>query len=119
MIYTSYFASSKYSIDKAVSIALYTPAWFRSKTLQQYLALAPSPKLLKSYKEMCAAGRLQEAKLYYIEEYFKQLSSLDPAQVYSDLNEKVLLCYEKTGDFCHRSIVVAWLRQAGYEATEL
>lgn len=30
-----------------------------------------------------------------------------------------LVCYEKSGDFCHRHIVADWLNQAGYDVKEL
>jgi uncharacterized protein (DUF488 family) len=35
------------------------------------------------------------------------------------LEGKVLLCYEKSGDFCHRHLVAEWLRRYGYEVKEL
>jgi hypothetical protein len=31
----------------------------------------------------------------------------------------VLLCYEPTGEFCHRHVLSAWLRERGVEISEL
>ena len=41
----------------------------------------------------------------------KYLSNLDPNKVYNDLDKSVLLCYEKSYEFCHRNIVAAWLEK--------
>jgi uncharacterized protein (DUF488 family) len=52
------------------------------------------------------------------------LDSLDPHVVVQQLknmvgyNDVALVCYEKSGDFCHRNIVAEWLRNAGYEVKE-
>lgn len=46
---------------------------------------------------------------YYIEEYWNQvLSKLDPEEVYRELDNSILLCYESNEEFCHRHIVSAW-----------
>jgi uncharacterized protein (DUF488 family) len=47
------------------------------------------------------------------------LDKLNPKLVGDMLQNKVLLCYEKSSDFCHRHIVAAWLRHYGYKAEEL
>jgi uncharacterized protein (DUF488 family) len=31
----------------------------------------------------------------------------------------VLLCYEPAGEFCHRHVLAAWLRERGVEIREL
>lgn len=56
-------------------------------------------------------GKISEEKnnRYYIQEYWNQvLSKLDPKDVYRELNDHVLLCYEPNDEFCHRHIVAAW-----------
>ena len=56
-------------------------------------------------------GKISEEKnnRYYIQEYWNQvLSKLDPEQVYRELDNSVLLCYEANTEFCHRHIVAAW-----------
>ena len=58
--------------------------------------------------------------------YYKEvLSNLDPSTVASDLENKILLCYETIADietgkaFCHRHMVAEWLKQNGFEVEEL
>jgi uncharacterized protein (DUF488 family) len=42
--------------------------------------------------------------------YAETLSKLDPATVYSELGESaILLCYERSEEFCHRHLVAKWL----------
>ena len=51
----------------------------------------------------------KENNEYYIREYWnKVLSKLDPQEVYEELDNKILLCYESENQFCHRHIVAAW-----------
>ena len=48
----------------------------------------------------------------YEESYRKKvLARLDPQKIYDTLKDYVLLCWEKPGDFCHRRIVSAWLKE--------
>ena len=37
------------------------------------------------------------------------LINLDPFQIYDELDEYTLLCYEDNNEFCHRHIVACWL----------
>ena len=47
---------------------------------------------------------------FYVSEYVKNiLLPLYPEKVYCDLDNCVLLCYEKNNEFCHRHIVALWL----------
>ena len=47
------------------------------------------------------------------------LNKLDPRQVAQELSDDaVLMCYEKSGDFCHRHLVADWLRTAGIAVEE-
>lgn len=51
----------------------------------------------------------EENNRYYIQEYWNQvLSKLDPEQVYRELDNSVLLCYEENTEFCNRHILAAW-----------
>ena len=98
-IYTSYFAN--YKQEDAVSIAFSTPNWFKG---EKYKKLAPPKKLLYDYK----SGLVDEKE--YREIYSKEvLNKLNPNEVAKKLNNKVLLCYEKPEDFCHRKLVAEWL----------
>lgn len=117
MIYTSYFASKKYNKNQGISIARYNKFW-RGET---YSDLFPSAQLLAWWKNLT---KEEQQGLGYQQEYFKAykqetLDKLDPHKVATELEGKVLLCYEKSSDFCHRHIVAAWLRHYGYEAEEL
>jgi len=108
---TSYYA--KYKGDNAVSIAARCPHWF---TGRQYKKLAPYYNTLIEYKN----GKL--TKEQYSECYRTEvLNNLDAKQVYEELGEDaVLLCWEKSGSFCHRHLVAEWLKEKlGVEVTEL
>jgi hypothetical protein len=98
---TSYFAKSGHSVY-GVSIAGRCPDWF---TGREYKKLAPKYWFFKKFKE-------DGDEDYYIEQYQKcVLDTLDPQEVYNDLgNDAILLCWEKTEDFCHRHLVSRWLR---------
>ncbi len=49
----------------------------------------------------------------------KQLDTLNVHEVADDLYGKILLCYEKPENFCHRHILAEWLRKNGYKCEEL
>jgi len=97
---TSYFAKYK-KIENAVSIALSSPKGFKGK---EYKKLAPPSWLLKKYKN-------DNDKDFYIKAYYDEvLNNLDPDKVYKELGkDAVLLCWEKSGKFCHRYLVSEWL----------
>lgn len=101
-MFTSYFSKSANSYY-AVSIAGRAPTWYSGR---QYKALAPKVDFFKKYK-------LDGDEKYYTEQYQKRvLDQLDPSQVYKDLGENaVLLCWEKSGKFCHRHLAARWLEK--------
>jgi len=105
---TSYFA--KYHEADGVSIALKSVSGFRGRV---YPDLYPTWDLLNEYKK---TG--DEKK--YIKQYHEDvLSKLDPQKVYNDLKDCVLLCWEKSGKFCHRRIVAKWIeKNIGVEVPE-
>jgi len=110
MIYTSYYA--KYKGANPVSIAGRCPVWYKGR---EYKKLAPKYDFFKKYKE---DGNEAE---YTAAFQAQVLDLLDPATVLSELGENaVLLCWEKSGEFCHRHLVAKWLRdKLGIECTEL
>lgn len=72
--------------------------------------LAPKLSFWKVWHENIGNISLEENNKYYIEEYYKQvLKDLDPEEIYKQLDNSVLLCYEENNKFCHRHIVAAWL----------
>lgn len=74
-----------------------------------YPALAPKLSFWKIWHDNIGKISEEENNKYYIEEYYKQvLSKMDPEEVYNELIDSVLLCYENNMEFCHRHIVAAW-----------
>ena len=113
MIYTSYFAKmramTKEQRNSCISIARYNP---RGVDIFQYLNVAPKDQILWRYKKF---GNEEE----YTTAYMKQLDTLNVHEVADDLYGKILLCYEKPENFCHRHILAEWLRKNGYKCEEL
>jgi len=102
---TSYFANKAAVKDpRAVSIARGTPRWCGS--VRRYIALAPSADLLKRAK----AGMPWPE---YVAEYKRDvLARLDPAKVYAELTDAILLCWERPGEDCHRRLVAEWIESS-------
>jgi uncharacterized protein YeaO (DUF488 family) len=100
MIYTSYFASKKYNEDKAIAIVAKLPNDIK---LPNYKDLAPPYELVQEYKKD------HDQSKYILKYTIEVLSKLDPKKVLEDLDESIMLCYEKSGEFCHRHIVGKWL----------
>ena len=104
-IYTSYFSKAGKILPdrRLVSISLTSPDGFKGEF---YRDLNPSPSLLSQYK----SGNISEEE--YEEQYtFETLSRLDPIKVYNDLKGKAMCCWESSEKFCHRHLVVKWLRK--------
>lgn len=108
MIRMSYFA--KYKGPDAISVARITPEWYGP--VPTYLDIAPDKSTLLKYK------KTQDKKAYF-NEYVAKISKLDLDKVYKDLDGKVILCYEKPGDFCHRFIFAEMMRRRGFEVREI
>ena len=103
---TSYFAKPGIKeTPAAVSIALYPPRWWGKG--RRAPELAPT-------KAMLNAG-------YDYDEYLALLESrgLDPAEVYHQLKDKIICCWEKSGEPCHRYMVAHWLESSlGLDAVQ-
>ena len=107
---TSYF--SKYKGTEAVAISGGIPLWYKGRWYNQ---LAPKYWFFQKYKK-------DRDKEHYIECYNRDvLGQLDAQTVYNQLGEDaVLLCYEKSGEFCHRRLVADWFkRELGIDVPEL
>lgn len=100
MIKTSCF-SRHGTHEWAVSIAIAKPKWCKCR---EYKQLAPTHALLKAWR----AGELSESEYekWYLDAV---LNRVDPEHVLRDLDNKILLCHEKPGDFCHRRLASGWL----------
>ena len=107
VIYTSNFSiSGKH--PNAVAISRGIPKWFKGR---RYLPLAPSWALINKTDPQTFTTLYHE----------QVLSLLDPKTVLQELGQNpVLLCWEKPGEFCHRMVVAAWLKDSvGVEVGEL
>lgn len=110
-MYTSNFAKNGNKI-KSVSIARGAPKWYRGKTI---LKLAPSWDIVMKHKN----GLITDAE-YTTRYYNEVLNNIDPQKVYDYLKGHILLCWEKSGDFCHRRIVAEWIEnKLGIEVREI
>ena len=118
MIYTSYFGNSRNFPENFTTIAICAKSPEGYNGLE-YKALAPSYNTFKKYKD---TGNESEFTASYKSE---TLSKLKQPLVVRDLealansNKIILLCYEKKGSFCHRTLVGEWLRESGYDVQEL
>ena len=107
---TSYF--NKYKGANRISICLRPPYWYTGRQFQE---LAPPYWLLIKYKK-------DRDKEFYIKTYYKEiLDKLNPQDTYNKLGEDaVLLCWEESGEFCHRRLIAEWLEwELGIEVNEL
>ena len=76
-----------------------------------YSQLAPKHAFWEIWHYNIGKISEEENTRYYVENYYKQvLSKLDPDEVYHDLQDKILLCYEEPTEFCHRHIVAEWIQ---------
>lgn len=117
MIYTSYFSKLKSLPDNIVPIAICAkaPDWYKGL---QYKKLAPKYDFFMKLKE-------NHDNDYYIKCFNEQvLDKLEPIRVYQELcslaksDDIVLICYEKSSDFCHRHLVADWLNKNGFSCEE-
>lgn len=110
-VFTSYFGNWrewKYRINNAVpiSIAGRTPELFNG---YKYTKLAPRIGFWKIWAQT-------HDNDFYMNHYFDEvIKNLDPAMVLNEIyaitggKDAVLLCYERTEEFCHRHMVAGWL----------
>ena len=118
MNYTSYYARLNKVEKVAVPISI-SPSAPNGVVMKSYKKLAPSWSILSEYKE-------KHDETLYTERFKKEiLGILDANEVANDLTKLAdgkpfcLMCYEKPGSFCHRTIVAEWLRNNGIEIKEL
>lgn len=108
MIYTGYYAKLKKYEEVGlipISIAGKAPEFYKGV---QYRKFAPSWDIFSKWKN----GEIDNFQ--YTERFNKEiLGRLNKEEVKQFLNsfktDIILLCYEKSGDFCHRHIVADWI----------
>lgn len=87
-------------LSKGINIAIKPPSWFQGDS---YPELLPHWSFLNEYKQT-------GDKLTYTNAYYELvLNKLDPFKVWNDLAGQTLLCWCRSGDFCHRRIIACWL----------
>lgn len=138
MLYTSYFGKLKAMERAAVvtgevffpaAICRYPPKCYNSAVMKE---LSPTPSILWEYKNSMLPERKRQERYtkrfesevlgrLSIEEVIGKLVNTLPFEAKAVLHEEgvpiwesktvhiVLLCFEKAGDFCHRSLVADWL----------
>ena len=104
-VYTSYFArASKIIPDRRlISISRGNPEGWKCGFLRE---LNPSESLFFAYKYHGLSEEEFEST-YRLE----TLDNLNPNEIYEKSKGKVLCCWEKTGEFCHRHFVLKWLAE--------
>lgn len=103
-VYTSYYARACRIIPdyRLISISIGIPNNFNGEIMRE---LNPPEWLLYSYKN----GNITEDE--YSKIFYEQvLSKLNPVDIYNKCKGKVLLCYCSKDSFCHRKIVLEWLK---------
>lgn len=109
MIHTSYYQKSGNNLD-SISISNSTPPNFKGTKCK---VLIPNWDIVSAYKKKLIT------KEQYTEIYLECLNLLDVHKLYNELDNKILLCWEKPTDFCHRHIVSKWFNDNGYQSQEL
>lgn len=115
-IYTSYYGNMrKLKKDGIVPVAISAgiPKYFNGDSLSY---LAPRGNMLHMTEER------------YTPEYMKILEKVDINRLREDIKiistinggkDVALLCYERSGDFCHRRLFAKWLEEkTGYKVKE-
>ena len=77
---------------------------------EYYSLLAPKKKeFWDEWKKNIGKVDEEENNKFYIRKYYDTvLKGLDVDEVHKELDERILLCYERPDQFCHRQIVAAW-----------
>lgn len=100
MIYTGYYAKLKKYEEAGltpISIAGRAPEFYKGI---QFKTFSPSWDIFSKWKSG-EIDNFQYTERFNKEEILKFLDSFE--------TDIILLCYEKSGDFCHRHIVADWI----------
>lgn len=103
-VYSSYYARACRIVPnkRLVAISIGIPDNFLGEIMRE---LNPPEKLLFDFKNgVCSENE-------YIDRYTTSiLDNLNPMDIYNRLKGKVILCYCGKDKFCHRHIVINWLK---------
>ncbi len=118
MIYTSYFGNIK-KLPKSIypiSIARKAPRGWKGA---EYKRLAPTWEISnnwrKEHDERCCT---RDFYAQILDKLYPPSAVREILRMCPEGMEPCLICYEKTGDFCHRNIVARWLWDSGYIVKE-
>ena len=103
-VYSSYYARACKIVPdrRLVAISIGIPDNFGGEIMRE---LNPPQWLLYRYKNN------QISEQDYTDAYYNEvLKKLEPKEVYERLKGKVLLCYCGQDKFCHRHLVIKWLK---------
>lgn len=111
MIYTSYFGNLR-NLDKnnCIAICRWMPKWVTG--IPQYLPVAPTESILDEWHIK------QDIGLYIRRYQSEVLDTLNPQEIGRILDGKILLCYERPDQFCHRHLLAEWLKEHGIPCEE-
>ena len=120
MIYTGYYAKLKKYEEAGlypVAISGKVPDFYMGV---KYPVFAPRYDMFQRWKN----GTITNED--YMKEYKEYLDTLERGTIQADLDpynaegsSLIFLCYEKSGDFCHRHILAEWLKDNfNYEVKE-
>ena len=120
-LYTSYFANVRQLQEKGFynlwCVAGYAPKFFHDMPNAHFMPeLAPKKLWWQEWHDR----KLGED--WYAQKYNETvLSKLNPEKVVEELGDgAVLLCYEKSGDFCHRHLIADWIvKNTGVKVEEI
>ena len=109
MLYTGYYAyTKKYKEAGLVTVAIsgVVPSFYEGYTVKEF---APRKETFNKWKN----GELDN--FGYTNEYREHLNSLNKEYIKALISDflkegdVIFLCYEKSGEFCHRHILADWL----------
>ncbi len=121
-IFTSYYARAK-SLEADrwlfLQISQSSPSWWPNEYLVKLKEVMPPWYLVTSIK----VGAISEEEyrcqyLKYLEDTVDREALVNRLNKYLKYTNVVLLCYEKSADFCHRHILAEWL-QPDFKIEEL
>jgi uncharacterized protein (DUF488 family) len=94
----------QYKGDSGVAICIYPPFNWTGPIANE---LAPDKETFFLKK----ADKINEEE--YEKRYIKNtLSKLNPREIYEKYKDKVVLCWEPSGKFCHRRILAKWIYES-------
>ena len=122
MLYTSYFGNKSIPENVIlVSIAVLTPKWFKERftKVYQFKEVKPDWSLVEKLKCRIITND------WYIKKYIEALERhksaiLEKCKTLNELEvDVVFICWEARDKFCHRHLFSGWLREYGFEISEL